>query len=397
MTTKKTILISVGILAAAAITVLTIFLTEPEAQREGATKQTAMLVDVIRAEHGDFYPVIRATGTVSPVEDVLLSPLVGGQVIRRSPAFIPGGYVKKGELLLQIDPSDYRNTLELRKSDLMQAQTQLKVEMGRQQVAEQDLQLIGGDTLSDEERALVLRQPQLEAVKATIKAAGASVQQAELDLQRTRVTAPFDAHILTQNVTLGSQIAPGDNLGRLVGTDYYWVTVNIPVSKLRWLIFPDDRNEQGSPVRIRNTSAWGEQASRKGYIDKQVGALDNQTRLASVLVRVPDPLAKEPENEGQPRVMIGSFVEVDMEGEKVKNVIRIDRSLIRTNQTVWVMKEGKLDIRDVEIALTDAEHAYIRSGIEKDESIVTTNLSTVTDGIALRTADDAISNETAKK
>lgn len=385
MSRKKTLLISLGILVAAAVVTLFIFMTEPTASSEGATKKTDMLVETVPAEKGTFSPKIVVNGNVEPVEDIMLSPLVGGQVLRRSPAFVPGGFVQKGTVLLQIDPSDYRNVLELRRSDLLQAQTDLDVEMGRQQVAEQDLALVGGDTLSAEQRSLVLRQPQLNAVRANIKAAQAAVSQAELDLARTTIRAPFDAHILSQNVTAGSQVAPGDDLGRLVGTEFYWVSLTVPVGQLRWLSFPASEEEKGSPVEIINTSAWPKDSFRRGYLAKQVGALDGQTRLARVLVEVPDPLARTPENERKPELMIGAFVEARIQAEPIENVIRLNRDFVRTNQTVWVNDNGKLTIRDVEILLTDAKYAYITKGLEENEQVVTTNLSAVAEGLGLRT------------
>lgn len=376
-----------------------IFSTEPEAQQEGATIETAILVDVVTAEKGTFAPTIVATGTVQPVEDVVLSPLVPGQIIRRDPAFTPGGFVKKGEVLLQIDPADYQNTLELRKSELLQSETTLATEMGRQQIAEQDLQLINNDSLfgdnplSDNETQLVLRKPQLNAVKATIEAARASVNQAELNLERTTIRAPFDAHILSQNVTVGSQVAQGDNLGRIVGTDSYWVTATVPVSRLQWLKFPESNSEKGSLVHIENPSAWTTGASRTGYLDRQIGALDAQTRLARVLVRVEDPLATSKALEGAPKLMIGTFVEVNIEADSIPNVVRMDRNLVRSNQTAWVMKDELLEIRELDIILTDNEYVYVQSGLEEGDKIVTTNLSTVTNGIELRTRSAGTSEE----
>lgn len=385
MSKKKIILICVGILLLAAVLTSLIFFTEPTAQQEGATKQMAMLVEIEEAQKGDFQPVFSATGTVSPVEEITLSPLVAGQVIKRSPQFTPGGFVKKGTVLLQIDPSDYRNTLELRKSELQQAQTDLDVEMGRQQVAAKDLALIGGDTLSSEEKSLVLRKPQLNSVKANIAAARAAVDQAQLNLARTQIKAPFDAHILSQNVTVGSQIAPGDNLGRLVGTDHYWVTLTVPVEKLQWLDFTTSEEKEGSPVEIRNTTAWQKGVFRHGFLDRQVGALDEQTRLARLLVNVPDPLARQQENSEKPELMIGSFVEARLRGKTINDVIRLHRDLVRTNNTVWVMQDGKLQIRQVEILLRDSENAFITDGLEQGDQVVTTNLSTVAEGLALRT------------
>ena len=392
MSTKKILIICFGILLLAVIVTYFIFSTEPTASSEGATKKTAMLIDVVKAEQGNFKPVIEATGTVQPVEDVMLSPQVSGQVIRRSPEFIPGGFVKKGAVLLQIDPSDFRNTLELRKSDLLQAKTDLNMEMGRQEVAEQDLELAGVDSLSANQRSLVLRQPQLDAIKARVKAAEAAVAQAELELSRTTIRAPFDAHILSQNVTVGSQVTPGDQLGRLVGSEQYWVNLTVPVDKLQWLSFPKSDDETGSTVKIRN-SGWPKDSYRTGYLDKQVGALDDQTRLARVLVRVNDPLAREDTTNIQRELIIGGFVEAEVQAREIENVVRLNRDYLRTNQAVWVNEEGELSIREVEIILTDAKYAYISQGLEQGENIITTNLSVVSEGAKLRTKAPETSSE----
>ena len=385
MSRKKILFICLGIFVGGLIIAAIIFSTEPEAKQESATKKSAMLVEVVTAEKGTFTPKIAGTGTVRPVEDIILSPLVAGQVIRRDPSFSPGGFVVKGEVLLQLDPSDYRNTLELRRSDLLQAKTDRNVEMGRQMVAEQDLALVNGDTLSEEEQSLVLRKPQLQAVEANIKAAEAAVNQAQLNLQRTTITAPFDAHILTQNVTVGSQVAPGDNLGRLVGTDVYWVELTLPVTQMRWLHFPNDSKDQGSAVRIRSRGSWDEDAYRIGELFREVGALDNQTRLARVLVKVEDPMGRHSDSIRLPHLMIGSFVEAEIEAQPIKDVVRINRDYLRSNQTVWVMEDEKLSIRNVNILLTDSDYAYISKGLEEGDKIVITNISTVTEGIGLRT------------
>lgn len=384
MKKSRIVLICLGIVLVTAGMVFFIFVSEPTVQAENATKEMAMLVEVTEAEKGDFRPVISGTGTVLPFEDVILSAQVGGRVTKRASGFVPGGFVREGEVLLRIDPSDYHNDLELAKSELLQARTDLDVEMGRQEVARKDLALVQDLELSPEERSLVLRQPQLNAVKARIAAAQAAVDQAELDLSRTAVSAPFDAHVLSQRVTTGSQVAPGDDLGRLVGTEYYWVSLDVPVNRLKWLDFPGSESETGSEVIIMNTSAWSERNFRTGYLAQQVGALDPTTRLATVLVKVPDPLALQPENNGKPRLIIDAFVEAMIHADTLSNVIRIDRELLRNDDTVWVMEDQKLSVREVRVLLTDPEYAYIGDGLEEGDRIVVTNLSTVVEGTPLR-------------
>jgi len=383
MNWKKTLLICVLILLAAGGITTYIFFTEPTASKSGATKETAMLVDIIGVERGTYEPTIIATGTVQPAQDIMLSPRVSGQIVSRSNAFVPGGFVQEGQTLLQIDPADYENTLALRKSDLSQAMADLNIEKGRQEIARRDYQLVG-DTLSQENKALVLREPQLEAVQAQIEAAQASVEQAELALDRTTIKAPFDAQILTRIANVGSQVAPGDNLGRLVGIDEYWVETTIPLSKLHWLAFPDARNAKGSKVKIRNRTAWAEDEYRTGYIQRLVGTLDTQTRLARVLVTVPDPMAYWRSNAGQPSLIIGAFVETSIQAKELPDVIRLDRDYIRGDETVWVMEDGKLRIQDVNIVFQDAEYAYIADGLNEDDQVVITNLATVVEGTRLR-------------
>jgi multidrug efflux pump subunit AcrA (membrane-fusion protein) len=112
-----------------------------------------------------------------------------------------------------------------------------------------------------------------------------------------------------------------------------------------------------------------------------------------VLIKVKDPLASGTDLNGKPKLMIGTFVEVNIQANAIENVVRLNRDYIRSNNTVWVMNEGKLEIREVDIALTDTEFAYIRNGLEEGEQVVITDLSTVSNGIGLRTRSTGSENE----
>ncbi len=382
MNWKTTLLVCLGIVAAGAAATVLIFSTEPTAQRSGATKQTAMLVEVTTVAPDTAQPTIEAMGTVRPSQEVVLRPQVSGKIIRRGGAFTPGGYVEEGETLLQVDPSDYRNTLQERKSALRQAQADLTLEQGQQAVAQQDYQQLA-DTLSGANKDLVLRKPQLQSAQSEVEAAQAAVEQAELNLQRTSIEAPFDAHIVERSVNVGSQVAPGDQLGRLVGLDTYWVEATVPVSKLRWLQMPSD-GEKGARVRVRNRTAWPDSAYREGRLFRLVGSLEEDTRMARVLIEVPDPLAREGD---RPRLLLGSYVEVQIRTKRLDDVVRLNRDYVRDGETVWLMEEGTLQIQDINVVFEDATHAYIDRGIDEQAKVVTTNLSTVRDGAPLRLKD----------
>ncbi|MGM0451321.1 MAG: efflux RND transporter periplasmic adaptor subunit [Pseudomonadota bacterium] len=385
----KTAFISVVILALGAALVWLVFRSEPTATRGPDTaRETAMLVDVTTAERQDHRPTITAMGRVRAARELTLRPRVAGQIRDRASEFTPGGMVDEGEMLVRIDPADYEATLQQRRSELSQARSDLDIEQGRQNVAEQEFELLG-EELSGSNKALVLRQPQLEQARAQVESAEAALKQAQLDLDRTRVTAPFNARVLSREVSVGTQVSNGESLGRLVGVEEYWVEATVPQSHLRWLRFDERGGETGAPATLRNDSAWPEDQHREGHLQRLVGELDDSSRLARVLITVEDPLALDSDSGDKPPLLIGSFLNTTIEGRKLEDVVRLDRNHIRRDDTIWVMKDGELDIRDADIAFQDAEHAYVTSGVEDGESVVTSDLSTVVEGAALRTEEDS--------
>ncbi len=386
--TGKRLFTILTILLVTAGTLWLIFSTQPKAVRVGATKKTAMLVEVVEVERGNFHPIIEGLGAVQPSKDILLRPEVAGRVTSMAESFVPGGFVKKGETLLQIDPSDYRNALAQQKAALQQAQAELDIEMGLQEAARNSYALLDEELPSDKE-ALVLRKPQLEALEAKVESARAAVKQAERNLWRTTVQAPFDAHVLSRSVNVGSQVSTSSELGRLVGWRTYWVKTSVPLSKLQWLEFPE-KDRKGAEVRVRNRSSWSKGAFRTGRLYKLVGALEEKTRLARVLVEVEDPLSHLSEHAGEPVLMIGSFVETRIQGKQIENVVRIDLDHLRKNDTVWVMKDGALDIREANVLLRGTSYAYISEGLEDGERIVTTSLASVVQGAPLRLKEEPV-------
>jgi RND family efflux transporter MFP subunit len=387
---RLTLAVCVGILLLAALAVTGIFLTEPTAQKSSATKRSAMLVELTTVEQGTFSPSIVATGTVRPEQEIVLSPRVSGQIISLAENFTPGGYVAEGEVLLQIDPADYETAVLQRRSELHQAESELEMEIGRQEQARRDYEELKG-TISDRYRTLVLREPQLNAAKAMVESASAALRQAQLDLDRTRVRAPFPAHVLSREAHIGSQVTPSEVLGRLVGIEAYWVEASVPVASLHWIAFPEKQTSgEGATALVRNRAAWPEDTFRIGRVDKLIGALESETRMARVLIRVDDPLAQTPESVGQLPLMVGSFVEVRIEGKPIDNVIRMNGDYLRQNDTVWVMQDGLLRILPIDVEFADDRHVYIGAGLDPAAQVVTTNLATVVEGASLRVAGEGL-------
>lgn len=361
-----------------------IYTTEPVAESEAATRRVAALVETTVVRRGTYTPQLRVLGLVEPARDIILSPRVSGRITEVEPAYEPGGLVEAGQPLLHIDPADFQRLLTARISAKRQIEAALAIEQGRQAVAKQEYELLG-DEIDPANRSLVLREPQIESIRAQLAAAEAAVEQAKLDLERTTVTAPFAAQILSRAANVGTQVSPGEELARLVGVDEYWVMASVPLRDLRWITFPQD-DRPGASAWIRHATAWEPSDVREGSVSRLIGVVDRQSRLARVLVTVPDPLARGID---APPLILGTIVEVRIEGRPLENVVRLDRAHLRQNDTVWVMAGDALDIRGVEVAFSDAEYAYIGSGLEDGDEVVTTSLATVTPGLGLRRQGEA--------
>ncbi|MGR9053639.1 MAG: efflux RND transporter periplasmic adaptor subunit, partial [Gammaproteobacteria bacterium] len=244
---------------------------KPRAVRK-ITETPPPLVEVIAPQTTSHRTAISAMGNVIASQSVNLNARVSGMVISVSKNFIEGGFLQKGEQIVQIDPTDFKLAVRQRKSDLARAEFNLKLEMGQQAIARREFELLGAD-LGEQAKELVLRKPHLSAARAALDAARAALEQAELDLSRTRPVAPFNAIVTARNANIGSWISTfstGTPLVKLVATDTFWIDVSLPMDKLRWIDIPEINADRGSgsPVKIAYRQAWGPDAFRTGRVKR---------------------------------------------------------------------------------------------------------------------------------
>lgn len=393
-----TLVMCVAILGASVAAVIVINRTEPTAKKDNSSRKSAALVETVTVDRGTYSPRLVMMGTVQAAQDIVLSPRVGGQVIEVSPNLLPGGMLRKGDLLLRLDPADFENAVSISQSELKQAEASREIEQARQRLAEKELKILEG-SIDDTNRSLVMREPQIASIEAEVSAAQAAVDRATLELDRTRVHAPFDAQVLSRSVNIGSQVSPGDELARLIGLEEYWIMAAVPVRTLRWIQFPefgprefgppeslsesetDTAETEGSRVILRKPDIWGPGVERQARVSRLIGTLDGQSRLARVLIIVDDPLGHD---SAAPPLILDSFVETEIAGRPIEDVVRLKREFVRDRDTVWVMRDNKLEIRDTDVVFRDIEFAYIRTGLNSGDEVVTTTLATVAEGVGLR-------------
>ncbi len=222
--------------------------------------RNAVAVEVRPAEFGPQTTTISIMGTVRPKNEVILKPEVSGKITSISEKLVPGGYFNKDEVLLTIEPNDYQLAVQQLASEVARAEADLRIELGRQRVALKEYELLG-EKVSNEERDLMLRIPQLESSKASLEEVKIRLEQARLDLERTTVRAPFNSVLITREVNLGTSVTPSTTLATLVDSDAYWVEAPIAASQVKWIKV----GQQGSAVRIYDSASWGSGLYRQGH------------------------------------------------------------------------------------------------------------------------------------
>ncbi len=377
-------LLPVGVLVACLGLAFVMLETGPVAERKPRSR-LAHLVEVEPVGTTRERVRIQAMGTVVPARQIVLQPQVSGRIVEVDPEFVPGGHFAAGDVMVRIDPRDYELALRQRQSELTQARSDLQIEVGNQSVAALEYELLG-EAVPDADRDLVLRQPQLESVRARVASAEAAVAQARLDLERSVIRAPFDALVLQRSIELGARVDSGTDLATLVDTSAYWVQVLVPVSQLAWIETGDRDRGPGSPALVSVPGGPAGRDRREGRVVRLLGNLETEGRMARLLVRVEDPIALQPEQAGMPRLLLDSFVNVRIEGRELDGVVAIDRSRVRDGDRVWVMNdEGELEIRDVTIAFRGEREVFVSDGLSAGERLVVSELSSPVAGMALRT------------
>jgi len=205
--------------------------------------------------------------------------------------------------------------------------------------------------------------------------------------------APFDGIVRAGQVNVGQFISPQVSLGTLVASDAYWVQVSIPVDRLGAIRVPgfNAGAEQGAEVSVWQ-DVGEDRIERKGHVVRLYGDVDPMGRMARVLVEIEDPigLEKEEAERGLP-LLLGAYVQVDLRGNDMMDVVEIPRAAVHSGRYVYVMgADDRLEIRDVKIAWRKPLSFLLSAGLKDGDEIVTSRLGTAVNGLKLRrVADDA--------
>lgn len=390
---------------------LRFFAPSPE---KSAPPPSAPLVQTapVTVQSGSLY--VQGTGTVRPTEEITLTAEVAGRIVSASDALVSGGRFDAGEVLAQIDPSDYRNAVRQAEAQVTQAEfavLQAKEEMA---VAREEYQRIKERTGraptpdSTDLGRLVFREPQLRQAEANLESARAALDNARTRLGRTRLTVPFNGIVRSRQATSGSYVGPGTPVATVYATDAVEVVVSLPSRKARLIreLWSADQRLSPEALPATVTSTYGNESfAWDGYVDRVEGAVDLQTRTVDVVVRVPGPYdtlptvasqrAEQPRTASRPPLAVGTFVDVGIEAQRDARYVRIPRSALRTREpgtppVVWTVAGDTLLVeRTVRPIQTVENTTYLAADpdLTAATSVITTDLRVYSDSMRVRVGD----------
>ncbi len=351
---------------------------------------------------------VRAQGTVEPRTASALVAEVGGRILGVAPSFVNGGFFNRGQVLVRIDPRDYRTAVAAARAQVSQAEVRLAQEQAEAQVAIAEWHDLGRGA---EPPPLVAREPQLAEARAGLDAAKAALQKAELDLERTELRAPYAGLVREKLADVGQFVAPGTPVAQVFAVDYAEVTLPVPGDQLGFLELPRAGSAPGrgdtGPVVELSLSVAGELRSWEARIVRTEGEIDPSSRMLGLIARIDDPYGRR-DAHAQP-LQVGQFVDARITGRVVEDVFVLPRVALRgsdaasgtaggtasgrASSRVLVLDDRDADdprlrFRDVEVLRFQGDQVILTTGLQAGDKVCISPLEMPLEGMRVRVAED---------
>ena len=316
-------------------------------------------VSVLNAEAIDYDVVIKSNGEVRPFESTAMSAQVSGEVISWHPNFVEGGLVQRGDVLFTIEADQYEAAVLQAESEVSRAQATLIEEQARADVAKREAKNLPASKVTD----LYLRKPQLLSAQASLKSAQSRLKIANKDLNNTIITAPYDALIVSRDVGVGQYVNKGVQVARLNNIER--AEVVFPIAGFDAPFLPS--TIANTPATI--VSRGADKTVRQGIIARDLGRVDQATRMTHLVVQIEDPYSLET---NAPRIKFGTYVEVNFNGKTITNVFKVAQSLVN-KRSIWILDENnQMLAKPVNVIREEGAYFFIDEGITAQDRLVMT-------------------------
>jgi RND family efflux transporter MFP subunit len=311
-------------------------------------------VKTIEVDIGDVPVSIVAYGSVSARHELELASEVTGRVVWVAPEFEPGEMVTAGTVLLRVDAVTYRLAL-----------------------AEANAALVRSNNELADAKALKRKASAAEA-KLNIEASRQRIIKAEQDLAYTEIRAPFNAVIDKQLVEFGQFINTGQTVARLLSSDTAEVTLPVSAADSGFLDLAVN-----APV-VLTAKIGAQQRQWQATLLRVESRVDRQTRVVPVVVEVASPYDNNVHAHTLP---LGLFVEAHIPGRPISSAVRLPRSALQADGSVFVLSDNVLRRRQVTIAHREGDIVVISAGLAAGDRVVVTRLEVMFEGMKVEPGD----------
>jgi len=343
---------------------------QPEKKEQ---KVSTPLIETITATLVTTPLTIESNGIFKPKHQTNLVAEVSGRVISLSEVFASGGIVKQGNVLAQIDDSDYQAALIDAQANLQRAQATLDEEVARGKVAKKEWQ----GTTSALPPELGLRKPQLAREQASLRSAQAALARAQRNLERTKIVAPYDALVNKRLVDLGQFVTTGSNLG--VISSYNVGEIRLPMSNSDYNLLGNDiLGASVTLTRVENAQTKQWQAT----IVRDEGVIDEASRMVYIVAQVTTPYALED------KLKFGTFIKATIDSKQQRQLVILPSHLYKEGKIATVDSNNILHITTVELFRRDKNNVYISDGLAAGQKVALTKVEHLYEGMEVRLTTD---------
>ncbi|GIU26511.1 RND superfamily efflux pump MFP component [Shewanella schlegeliana] len=339
---------------------------------------TTPLVSVQAVEINPMSFAVSSYGVVNAKYETELVSQLNGEIVYLSDKFVRGGFVKKGDILAKIDPSDYEAALIDAKATMASAKATLVQEKAYGKVAEAEWKRIENGVPTE----LSLRKPQLAQEIAKLNSSEAGLKRANRNLERTIIKAPYDALIEARNIGLGSYVSMGTPLGKVLSTAKAEIRLPIADKELQFL---DDKGRNSEVILTGEFAGKTQQWQAK--VVRSEGVIDNRSRMTYLVAEVTDPYGLKSNNN---ELRYGTYVTATIDGSHAGQVAELPRHLVINNQVAVLDDEGKLRYKDITILRQIGSKVIVSDGLEAGMNVITSALDYPIEGMQLALPEDKL-------
>ncbi len=390
---KSFIPLFVMVAGVALVVVLGVFKPAPP---EEETQAPTLTVNVVPAKFLEQRVSSLFQGEVRAKTEIELITQVTGKVIAVSDQFVEGGEFKAGDTLLRIDDADYQVALKSAAAAVASAKVDLEVELGTAATNAKQWEELQGRPVT-EANPLTLNKPQVDRARANLDAANAELAQAELNYQRTFISAPFDGRIINKAAELGQFMARGSSIGRVFATRSMEIRIpmtDVQIAELGLSLgysATADATAEAPRIPATVSALFGvERQQWPGYLRSVDASVEKETRLVYATVVVDAPF--ESTSEHDVPLAPGLFVDVELDGAAKVAGVQIPRVAIRHGNEVYVEEDGVLRKKAVSVIYSSEEFAVAdpnASDVRSGDRVIVSPVPGAFNGMAVKTQLDA--------